>query len=618
MPQEAQPDPGRDRIRSRSFYFDGPDGSLFGWVHEPGSAAMGTGVVICNPYGFEEISAHRCLRQLALEFAGLGLPALRFDLPGCGDSAGDENEPDLLLLWRSAVGCAIDALKQSAGVAQVIVVGFGLGATLGYQGSGLRRDVCGLVAVAPVVKGRRYVRELKMLGRASRPPGMNGMASDVVEAAGFAMTTTTAAAIAAIDLTATTPDAAPPRMLIIERDGEPTGEGAWAERLAATDVEVVVERCCGYAQMVTDPQSAVVPRQMFDRIEEVVAEWSAGVQRSAEPGIDPITGNDSETQECRFATTCQVDHAVHESTFVVDGASVFGILAKPTGGEPSSRAIVLLNSGAVHHVGPNRLWVELARRWARHGFTVLRLDLSGIGDADCLEGAQDNDSYPPHAVDDIQRALDGLREQCGVSEYHLVGLCSGAYHAFRAGVAALPIASATMVNPLTFSWEDDGPRKLKTYEIIELAEDYRTKVLSASTWRRLYRRDLDLVTIARVLARRLSYTLDGRLRRFFGAVGMGRTTDLAALLRRAADRGLSFAFVFAEGDAGYRLLQDECGSDLSRLLDSGSVTIDVVCNADHTFTQLEARQRLVGVLDSLPPFAGHRELEGGGPEQPGS
>ena len=44
-------------------------------------------------------------------------------------------------------------------------------------------------------------------------------------------------------------------------------------------------------------------------------------------------------------------------------------------------AIVLLNSGLVHKVGPNRLNVKLARMLATMGFPVLRFDLSGIGDS---------------------------------------------------------------------------------------------------------------------------------------------------------------------------------------------------------------------------------------------
>jgi len=44
-------------------------------------------------------------------------------------------------------------------------------------------------------------------------------------------------------------------------------------------------------------------------------------------------------------------------------------------------AIVLLNAGVLHRVGPNRLYVKIARKLASAGFVVLRFDLSGIGDS---------------------------------------------------------------------------------------------------------------------------------------------------------------------------------------------------------------------------------------------
>src|SRR5205823_3052307 len=57
------------------------------------------------------------------------------------------------------------------------------------------------------------------------------------------------------------------------------------------------------------------------------------------------------------------------------------------------RAIVLLDAGATYRIGPNRLHVELARRLARDGDLVLRIDQSGIGDSAPRDGAPDDDVY---------------------------------------------------------------------------------------------------------------------------------------------------------------------------------------------------------------------------------
>ena len=66
---------------------------------------------------------------------------------------------------------------------------------------------------------------------------------------------------------------------------------------------------------------------------------------------------------------------------------LFGILARPTA-RPSGPTVVMLNSGKLDHLGPGRLWVHLARSWARVGVAVLRVDLSGLGDSPVQEGRE--------------------------------------------------------------------------------------------------------------------------------------------------------------------------------------------------------------------------------------
>ena len=54
--------------------------------------------------------------------------------------------------------------------------------------------------------------------------------------------------------------------------------------------------------------------------------------------------------------------------------SLLGITTEPAAGagDSSHPAVVLLNAGLVHRIGPNRLYVNTARRLADAGFTVLR------------------------------------------------------------------------------------------------------------------------------------------------------------------------------------------------------------------------------------------------------
>jgi pimeloyl-ACP methyl ester carboxylesterase len=88
------------------------------------------GVLIVPPFGFEEVCCYRPLRLLARTFALAGMPTLRFDLPGAGDSSGEPLDPGLLEQWILSVDAAAAELRQVSGVEQVAAVGIHLGAML--------------------------------------------------------------------------------------------------------------------------------------------------------------------------------------------------------------------------------------------------------------------------------------------------------------------------------------------------------------------------------------------------------------------------------------------------------------------------------------------------------
>ena len=54
---------------------------------------------------------------------------------------------------------------------------------------------------------------------------------------------------------------------------------------------------------------------------------------------------------------------------------------EPGAGAPQAPAVLWLSAGFLHRVGPNRLYVTMARRLAALGFTSVRFDFSGIGDS---------------------------------------------------------------------------------------------------------------------------------------------------------------------------------------------------------------------------------------------
>src|SRR5689334_21003043 len=106
-----------------------------------------------------------------------------------------------------------------------------------------------------------------------------------------------------------------------------------------------------------------------------------------------------------------------------DEQTLVGIVTEPPAGVLPRAAVVLLNAGVVHRVGPNRMHVEIARGLAALGLVVVRVDLSGLGDS---ESRRDSTPFERAAVLETQGVMSALAAQYGVSRFVTAGLCSGA------------------------------------------------------------------------------------------------------------------------------------------------------------------------------------------------
>ena len=116
---------------------------------------------------------------------------------------------------------------------------------------------------------------------------------------------------------------------------------------------------------------------------------------------------------------------VEQATLLGPRKSMVGVIStsEACADHPDRPTIVILNSGIIHRVGTNRMTVALARALASCGHTVVRFDLSGIGDS-----APRPDGLPPLEAElaDIREVLDSLESMRRTRRFVLAGLCSGA------------------------------------------------------------------------------------------------------------------------------------------------------------------------------------------------
>jgi alpha/beta superfamily hydrolase/dienelactone hydrolase len=583
-------------------YVGSEDRPWLAWLHRPAPARdTGVGLVIVPAFGYEAVCAHRSMRQLAIDAAAAGVTAARIDLDGTGDSAGDDLDPDRWGAWCASVRAACE-LVRAQGATRLVLAGLRVGVMLAAAVAAERDDVAGLIAIAPVVSGRRWVREMRALQQAlalAPPPPGRETPDDIQEAIGFALTSETRDVLSAIDLEKGLGKGAPeamarppaPAVLILDRHDLVSGE-KWAARLRGQGADVDHRKLPGYTEMVLDPHRAVVP------VEIVAAAVEFAAARPPLATASPAPATVRTAPRARFAAA-RAD--VIEEPVAIDGA-LRAIVTRPASGTPH-RALILLNAGGVRWIGPNRLYVALARRLAaEQGALVMRADLGAIGDSDTRPGYPETQSYPPHAIGDVAALVAWTRAH-GPHEVTLAGLCSGGYYAREAVLAGQPVAGVIIINPGELAALTDP----SLYEAPAAAARYKQQLRNPGIWKKVRRLRTDPALLRRTavnVALRARGMIENRATDLLRRFGVALPGDAFGRLAAQARRGLAVSFVFCADEAGLLYFRERGGAALPRLLARGVVELTVLDGIDHTFT---ARWSHPLLLDELSrAFRRHR------------
>ncbi|MFO0618251.1 MAG: alpha/beta fold hydrolase [Polyangiaceae bacterium] len=567
-------------------YVGASDRPLFAWLHRSAETAGSLVAVLCNPFGYESICGHRSYRVLAEEIARAGVPALRFDYAGTGDSAPGEPAPSIQG-WVASTREAIDAAKRLTGATSVVLVGVRIGAMVAALTAAEREDAAGLVAIAPILTGRTYVRELRALqmalGLAAAPPSAEPLPEGGQEAVGFYLSPEGKTALSEVDLVKGGAKPAP-RVLVIDRDDFPPSD-KYLDRLRALGVAPDHERLPGYPEMMLDPHKVVVPKA-------IIAAASAWIAR-----LPSATSGERAPVGAPEKRATMSDEVVERTAPI---GPVFGIVSAPRDrARRNGRSVVMLNAGSIHRVGPNELYTRLARELAARGFVCLRLDLSGIGDSPPRPGEPANDSYSPRATEDLEAALAWLAREEQAGSPRVLGLCSGAYHGFTAASNGVKLRRAILINPLTFFWSTGMPLDIPAHKITAEAKRYSTSMFQVESWKKLLRGDVKVRVVAEILGKRAAGIVRERGREVLRRLEVPLERDVASALVKAKKQGTEIAFVFAKSDPGHDILVGEAGGTLTRLEREGAVSVDVVDGPDHTFTPVWSHAPLLRLLTNL-------------------
>jgi alpha-beta hydrolase superfamily lysophospholipase len=592
------------------FYFKSGDGHLFAWLHRPKTPGKSDiGVVICSPYGYESICAHRSVREFADAITAVGIPALRFDYRSTGDSSEIDESADHVTLWSQDVIAAIREMRSRTGAKRICLLGIRLGALLASLAAVECGAVESLILIGPVINGRRFVRELRTtqlagMAMSATASGQEIEAPEVstkpktLEAGGFLFSEATLQSLGRVDLlTAAVP--AVRSMLVIDDDKLPSAK-RWVDSLSNSAIEVDYRAMAGLIEMVlTAPQFAVVPVAMVGAARDWVTSMAGRIDVNRAAASPPLNSKTDESST--GAMRLPGDEHSPESliterpVLLSTDVTLFGIVTEPRADEKRRRAVILLNAGADFHIGASRMYVSLARRWARRGYFVLRLDLAGIGDSATRSGKTDDEVFPEEALDDIRCAIAFLRSRYDISDMTLAGLCSGAYHALRAAAAGLQINRILMVNPQNYFWKKG--MTLEQVQLVEAAHNpglYRQRLLSLRAWSRMFNGEVNIWRIVVIYLQRLLLAGEALLRNVARSAHIVLPNDLGRDLEKIVANRIRITFVFARGEPGIALLRLQAGSTVSRLGDLCRVRL--VEKGDHIFSQREPRSMMEDIL----------------------
>jgi pimeloyl-ACP methyl ester carboxylesterase len=573
----------------------GPRGrQLFGVYHPPApSVARGVGVVLCNPLGYEAMCAHRTYRHLAQRLAMAGFHALRFDYHGTGDSSGGTTEAGRLNAWIESIRTAMTQLRACMGDGRLALFGVRFGGTLATLAAA-QGDVDALVLWAPSPVGRAYVRELRAfrsLRQTELSPGDPG-SDGTEEFAGHLFDTTTLYDLASVDLHALQTRVAS-RALVAPRAHREVGVLRLVQHLESVGVQAVQAQLDGYDGMLQDPQFTQVPHGALDAI----VSWLEGVYAASPSAVSPPWS----PRRALFTTGAHGRRVREEAqTFGSDGRLV-GILTEPEGitPAPSRPAVLFLNVGANHRVGPHRMYVTFARDLAERGFLSLRFDLGGLGDSARPDGPSENQLYSTASTSDVVAAMDAMRDKRGVDRFVLVGVCSGAYAAFHTVLRDPRVVGQVLVNLQTFDWRASDSLALSVRKSHRSTRYYLRAPFQGRVWARALRGQLDSSLVAGALWERASSRVTQRLEALRSRV-MGEpppATQVELRFRELGDRGVDSLCIYGASDGGLDVIEHHLGVDACRMRGRRNFHLEIVEGADHTFTpkgaQREFHDRLV-------------------------
>lgn len=535
-------------------------------------------VLLLNPWGIEEMCTRRFYRILAERFSEVGVASLRFDYPGTVNSLDETSGDRGLSVWSETIGRAAEELKMLSGARNLVFLGQGIGASLALMQAHFEPSVAAIALLAPVLKGRAYLRELSLFSRLiddglGIKPELRDSAPGSI--AGLRMPRAVAEDLKAVDLNGLE-ITIKPHIFMAERPGL-EADTTFRDRFQAAGCQLRAAPFAGYDALVSNPLNQEIPDALIDEL----IEWLQSL---------PQYQGQSTLAAKKPSPIASVRAGAIRETGVRFGPNdrLYGVLCEPTGHSIGVTAVIL-TTAYDHAAGWARSSVALARELASVGVSSLRFDSAGVGDSPPVAARRKEVLYDETQIADAGIARDYV-DSLGISERTLlIGRCSGAYVAFRSVLADPRWDACMIVNPVAFRWRFKGlPKTLKAY---------MRNALDIETVRRLWAGEVDLTAATKNISMRLVDRMAGGLSPVFAPAKP--LTQLTGHVHRdfqaLANRGTPLSIIYTEGDEGQEMFRVNFGDAGEKLSAYPNVQLHLFPDADHNLTPLPAREKMIAL-----------------------
>ena len=238
---------------------------------------------------------------------------------------------------------------------------------------------------------------------------------------------------------------------------------------------------------------------------------------------------------------------------------------------------LLTNAGVIPRIGPHRLNVRLARRFAEMGIATLRFDMSGLGDS------RRSGSRRPTGdqfVVDTRSAMDLAQSKFGCDQFFMVGFCSGGDVAHLVAQEDARLRAIVMWDSYVYP-----TRKAKLRGFIHRLRRHTLASAAQKVAQRL------AAPRKRPEASSDSQAPEGPS--IFGRTRMPARDDFGQRIRTLVDRGVEVLFLYSGGEPEWYNYHDQFRDMFSTYGFVDRVGYEYIVRNDHTFIQPHAQAALI-------------------------